>query len=522
MGGCHSLVTAELEQERAFASSFMGLLTAGSTTLHLSHPMRQRHLSVVAGWASKSGVRDLCVETELGPCPAGPVAAEVLTVRAAADGFALMESWAEANVEVAPAPRPPKPGWNSWDYYRWTVTEEEVLENARFIAADPVLSKHIKRIIVDDGWQYCYGEWEANSLFPSGMRSLASQLTKLGFEPGLWFAPTIIEPHARMAQLNSRLLACGVSGLPCLAFSCMKRNGFILDPTLPEAATWLRALFSRYADHGYRYFKLDFLGTTLRAPRFADATAGKGEIIRRIVEPIRAATAGRAEILGCNYNFEAGNACVDAVRVSADIAPNWKSIRENSLSIASRWWSNRRLWINDPDFTLCRGPDTSDDPDLTRLRPLLPYVEPGRPDPYDCGRSLVSMTEPEAKVLISLVLMAAGSVNLSDKLTRLNRAGLELARRTVSAEPGEAGRALDLFWSAYPALWLQRLSGGRARALLINWSDMPRNLVLDLAAHGAGSLTRAVDFWNDRPVRLRKARIETRLAPHSCQLVELT
>ena len=50
------------------------------------------------------------------------------------------------------------------------------MKNAEFIANDPVLKQHVKRIIVDDGWQYCYGEWEANSLFPQGMKWLAGKI----------------------------------------------------------------------------------------------------------------------------------------------------------------------------------------------------------------------------------------------------------------------------------------------------------------------------------------------------------
>ena len=135
-------------------------------------------------------------------------------------------------------------GWNSWDYYRWTITEEEVLKNAEFIAKDPVLSRHVKRIIVDDGWQYCYGEWEANSYFPSGMEYLAKELTKMGFEPGLWFAPAIAEPHSRIAQLDYDMLARSAGGQPCLAYECMRRFGFVLDPTVKKTEEFINREFT--------------------------------------------------------------------------------------------------------------------------------------------------------------------------------------------------------------------------------------------------------------------------------------
>ncbi|MBS1371109.1 MAG: hypothetical protein HPZ91_14250 [Lentisphaeria bacterium] len=109
-----------------------------------------------------------------------------------------------------------------------------MLENARFIAADPVLSKHVRRIIVDDGRQYCCGEWEANHLFPSGMKTPAAELRKMNFDAGLWFAPALAEPHSRIAQTGTEMLAAGESGLPCLGFECMRRHAFLLDPTRKE------------------------------------------------------------------------------------------------------------------------------------------------------------------------------------------------------------------------------------------------------------------------------------------------
>ena len=54
----------------------------------------------------------------------------------------------------APAPvkawRPPM-GWNSWDSYGTTITEQEVLDNARFMA------EHLKdagwdTLVIDAGW----------------------------------------------------------------------------------------------------------------------------------------------------------------------------------------------------------------------------------------------------------------------------------------------------------------------------------------------------------------------------------
>ena len=46
------------------------------------------------------------------------------------DGFELLNEYASEQKYVKrDFSAPPEPGWNSWDYYRWTVTEKEVLKN---------------------------------------------------------------------------------------------------------------------------------------------------------------------------------------------------------------------------------------------------------------------------------------------------------------------------------------------------------------------------------------------------------
>ena len=515
-GGCEAILLP-VEKAHPFASYLHLTLTRKGVSLHVSQSMKQRNPSRLCGEVEGPGVKGLRVVTPMDASFAGRrLEAEPVCLFSGIDGHALLEAWAKEQRPRAPEAVPPVAGWNSWDYYRWTVTEEAVIRNAEFIAADPVLSRHVKRIIIDDGWEYCHGEWEANPLFPHGMKWLARRLTKLGFEPGLWLCPGVMEPHARISQWDMDMLAKGKSGLPCLAFECMRRFGFVLDPTVPKTRKWIRDLFTRYADMGYRYFKLDFLKQTLKAPVFADASVPRGDLVRMLIEPARKALRGRARIMGCGYDFFAGTDCVDEVRTSSDIHARWDAIKENVASIASRGWAQGRLWVNDPDFALCRGPETSNDPDLDRLRAALVFVNPDMPtapmEPY----VLATMTLQEARTLLSLVLISGGAVNLSDDLTRLNAAGLDLARRTVAAERGAAGVALDLFTSRYPSTWTQSLSAGR-RVLLINWTDRAQELSYDLGPDSAGLAWR--NFWTDDAVALRQGMLRVRLAPHACLLV---
>lgn len=498
---------------------YQTLIRRGAESWHLHTPLVAKHPLVLTVRAEGGYLRDLEVKASLLHYGGTEIVLNPLSVELTTAPLPAMITYAAQNRSGHERDVLAQSGWNSWDYYRWTVTEEEVLENARFIAADPVLRQHVKRIIVDDGWQYCYGEWEANSLFPSGMPALARELDRMGFVPGLWFAPGIAEPHSRIAQLHSDMLALGECDLPCLGYSCMTRVGMLLDPTVGQVQQHLHDLFARYTSYGYRYFKLDFLQAVLKGRKFADRLTGRGELVRKLVEPIRRATAGRAMLMGCNYPYYSGTDLVDAVRTGGDIHATWASIKHNSVSIAARYWMAPHLFLCDPDFSLCRSFDTSDDPDLERLRCCHVFVTPEQKEAGRCDFRLVEECwQAQIEVLLSLVLVSAGAINLSDKLTRLNQAGLELARRVVSAERGESGLPLDLFTSSHASCWLQRV-GGHHRVLLINWEDEAKVVRFDLGAHGlAGG--RLADFWRGQALPSASV-LELALAPRSCRLIEV-
>ncbi|MEI8248816.1 MAG: hypothetical protein WCI51_23510, partial [Lentisphaerota bacterium] len=159
MGGCSSI---KLPASASFSSHYQTMISARDHILQIGYPLMQQQPGKVHGNVHDHELQNILVSYRISHFGLKKIELDPVTLFAAKDGFQLMYDWADANIEVKKDfTDMTAPGWNSWDYYRWTITEEEVLTNAEFIARDPVLSKHVKRIIVDDGWQYCYGEWEA-------------------------------------------------------------------------------------------------------------------------------------------------------------------------------------------------------------------------------------------------------------------------------------------------------------------------------------------------------------------------
>ncbi|MEG1980031.1 MAG: hypothetical protein RR060_04860, partial [Victivallaceae bacterium] len=181
MGGCESILLTP-ERQASFIGFQQLMLSDGDDFLRLSFPLVQKLQTSFTGGVENGEVIGFSAGSNTMNQNVLELEAEDLTICHGNNGFNMMKAYAVENKSVEKdfdylIAR----GWNSWDYYRWTITEDEVLSNAEFIAKDPVLSKYIKRIIIDDGWQYCYGEWEANPLFPSGMEALAKELKKMGF-----------------------------------------------------------------------------------------------------------------------------------------------------------------------------------------------------------------------------------------------------------------------------------------------------------------------------------------------------
>ena len=506
-----------LARECSFEGRYYSTLTRNGVSFLLTTPLNQRYDNLFRGKGAGAFMTEWRVDFELlhNDLPA-KVEFDPVTFRWGS-GVEILEEYANNNAETTQEFSTKEPcGWNSWDYYRWTVTEEEVLKNASFIASDPVLKQYVQRIIIDDGWQYCYGEWEPNPNFPSGMKVLAEKIRAMGFVPGLWLAPSIVEPHSRIAQWDYDMLSLSEGGQPCLSYKCMERRGFLLDPTVEKSRLFLTELFDRYASMGYGYFKLDFLTSTMSAKRFHDRNIPRCRILPLLMDAICRGVKGRAEILGCNYPFYTGKCFVRAVRVGGDIHSRWDSIKHNTLSVAGLFWANKRLWINDPDFAVCRNPETSSDPDLQRLKAC--YVDCRSEDPFreDYEYVLANATYKEQETLLSLVLITGGAVNLSDNMPLLNEKGLFLARKVVSALSGYGTKPWDLFERKLPMYWTQKLPGGGGRVLVINWSDETSVIPVNWQKMAPG-VRRIRDFWTEET---QKCEEEVTLAPHSCKLWE--
>jgi hypothetical protein len=254
------------------------------------------------------------------------------------------------------APTPPM-GWNSWDCFATTVTEDQVLAQASFMA-EKLKEKGWRYIVVDAQWfepgaddfQYrkdarlCmdgYGRLlPAPNRFPSssggaGFKPLADRVHALGLGFGLHLMrgiprqavrenlPLLGGPH-RARDIADESSVCSWNG-----------DNFGVDMSRPGSQEYYDSVFALLAEWGVDFVKVD----DISRPYLENL--GEIEAVRRAID-----RAGRPMVLslspGATDIRAAGHAAAHANlwRISDDFWDRWLALREQFGRLAL-WNGNR-------------------------------------------------------------------------------------------------------------------------------------------------------------------------------------
>lgn len=248
--------------------------------------------------------------------------------------------------------------WCSWYAYHEDIDEATLHQDLDAVAALP-----FDVFQVDDGWERMVGDWEANAKFPSGMAALASRVTDRGMTPGLWIAPFIARPDARVVKEKPHLFLTGPDGDPVPAGHNWGGPYYALDVTLPEAQDHLRRVIQDVVGWGFRYLKLDFVNAAAIAARRHDGSAGREHAYREGIRLIREAAGEDVYLLGSGAPVLASIGVCDGIRIGPDVAPFWTNYATDDPSDATAEnalvASVHRLWLKgllelDPDVVYFR------------------------------------------------------------------------------------------------------------------------------------------------------------------------
>lgn len=371
-------------------------------------------------------------------------------------------------------------GWSTWDYYFTSATEDDVKENVDFIAADEVLSKKVRYIALDDGWQQREGDWLSGCRYPSGLKSLVDYIKEKGYEAGIWVAPTRLHFLCGTVMRRYDFLVCDEYGDPI-----KDEDMYVLDPTHPDGEKFIRETFSYLADCGFTFYKLDFVSNIVRcASRFYDKTAGHYDVLKKLFDIVRETVPKGSHIMGCSLPYGADPDICDSKRTGLDIHNVWGHVKVCTAAAVPQFAANGKLYRNDLDYLVVRGKDTTNDKMTNVINDKLGYRK-ANPSNKFVWRGGEDFNFDEAKTWCTTLLMAGSSVFMGDCLPKLNEKGIDLIRKTaleadfIPATPIFNGEII-------PSVWYKK---ELSKLYLINYTDENQQYHVNLKDIGLKSGT---------------------------------
>lgn len=154
---------------------------------------------------------------------------------------------------------PPKevfalPQYNTWISLLYKQSAEKVLDYAKSIVAN---GQNGGVLIIDEGWQRDYGEWEFNRYFPDPA-AMIKELQGMGFSVMLWAVPYISPDSNAYRKLKSKdALVKNPDGSPYI-FEWWEGYSALLDISSEYGYDWILSKFKNLQEkYGVDGFKLD-------------------------------------------------------------------------------------------------------------------------------------------------------------------------------------------------------------------------------------------------------------------------
>jgi hypothetical protein len=316
-------------------------------------------------------------------------------------------------------------GWCTWEAHRRNLSEEKIVAAADFFA-EHLKAYGFEYLQIDDGFEKLplpvnpHGTlaeaWlETKDDFPEGHRGVVSKIKQRGLQPGIWTSAAIYNDE--FADSQPDCLLKDRDGKPLLG-DWVK---YVLDCTPDSLEKHVRPYFEGLKAAGYTYFKIDGI-------RHLHYDGLHEAVLRGLMDNEEAERRFRA-FLECGRGALGDDAfwlsswgvltqmvgLCDGCRISQDAMPTWAGMQMQLVESARWFFTQRILYLNDPDHVCVRAP-----------------VEWSR-------------------TVLSMVALTGGLFMLSDALDEYDESRLEMIRRcippltTVTAETGP----LDSDYAAY-------------------------------------------------------------------------
>ncbi|MEL3909051.1 MAG: glycoside hydrolase family 31 protein [Treponemataceae bacterium] len=146
-----------------------------------------------------------------------------------------------------------KPQYCTWIEFIDNQNQEDILKYAKTIKEK---NMPIGEIILDDGWQYTFGDWTFNKKTFPDPKKLINELKEMGFDVSLWICPFVSEKAPDYKYLEKNNLLIREPNGEVAIRKWWNGKDPILDFTNPKAREWFSKkcqwLIDEYGISGFK------------------------------------------------------------------------------------------------------------------------------------------------------------------------------------------------------------------------------------------------------------------------------
>lgn len=410
------------------------------------------------------------------------------------------------------AARPPM-GWNSWDCFGGSVTEDEVLANAAFLA-EHLLPLGWDTVVVDIQWYEpapgtndyeqvsspTLDDWgrpqPAPNRFPSaatgGFRSLADRIHAMGLRFGVHLMRGV---PRRAVELDLPVLGSTSS---CTAIAdpandCpWNPDNVGVDMTAPGAQAYYDSVMAQFAEWGVDLIKLDDV-------LYPPIQTAEIEAVSRAID-----ATGRPMLLSLSPGKQLSTEHLDTLqanaqlwRISDDFWDDWSALREQFQRVA-RWAPRQR-------------PGAWADADMLPLGRIGIRAHVG-------ADRLSRFTPAEQRTLVTLWCIARSPLFFGGHLPDTPSDTLALLRNPEVLDLLGSEGSREIVRDGDLVIWASERGATRWRAVF--WlGDDGIETEVHLADLGCADRVSAIDVWSGEPSPVVDGALRLTLPAHGAVLI---
>ncbi len=347
-------------------TSITGLMPATGSTMVISTRDFKKYNSYTNAYVGQGGKKfvEVCISTE-----------KVATTNLPTFYFTEnTDAYTAMKIEAAEAgkvmgvknEKPQSYHWCSWYYAYYHLTNKMLSEYVTaFKKMDPPVN--IKTIQIDAGYHPHAGDWlEPSDKFPNGLAASLKEILANGYKAGVWIGPYMVGNKSKVYLEHPDWILRRKDNSPVIEMSfygenrlwgAMDEEIYCLDTSNPEVMAYLRKVFREFKKMGISFYKTDFMlygaKNSNSVKRYAPGKTSL-EYQTELFDMIRQEIGQESFWLGCIAPFGPMVGYVDAMRISADIHPNWKGGTSMFEESKGAQHINNVWWQNDPDAMIIR------------------------------------------------------------------------------------------------------------------------------------------------------------------------